>query len=138
MLFNTICISLKQFVFLDIVCVPIFIWKVHVLEFHESYSGYRSFVQGLTLDIGLLHFYIDGYCIVFIAWNKVNCVVFVGTCATAESTEADDRAAEATGWKARPPPPLPQDPQDWTTQKTPPQEEEIQTEKFWGWKWQWL
>lgn len=69
-------------------------------------------MQGLTVDIGLLHFYIDVYCIVFIAWNKVNCVVFVGTCATAESTEADDRAAEATRWKARPPPPLPQDPQD--------------------------
>lgn len=52
-------------------------------------------------------------CIVLcISLGKVNCVVSVGTCAAAESTEADDRAAEATGWKACPPPPLPQDPQD--------------------------
>lgn len=135
MLFNTICISLKQFVFLDIVCVPIFIRKVHVLEFHESYSGYRSFVQ---VDIRYRPNALLYWCVLYCVYCKVNCVVFVGTCATAESTEADDRAAETTGWKARPPPPLPQDPQDWTTQKTPPQEEEIQTEKFWGWKWQWL
>lgn len=49
--------------------------KVHVLEFHEPCSGYRSFVQGLTLDIGLTHFYIDVYCIVvFIAKLTVLCL----------------------------------------------------------------